>query len=333
MKIRAITIFLPNVNKEELDRAEELLFRLQDKTWSIRISFPPNINMPVNKLIELDDNEVISYGMLHLTADRLKDNMNNVIDYLKGAPNLFSSVLLNDPSYISDVAKFIVKLEPNEAWRFSILVNDDFLVTPYFPAGSANVKEKSFAISLIYVNDYYNGLGVEALRKANEIGKEIENEYKIKYLGIDPSLSPWLSESIGKVIEERSKSKLFSPSNLWEVYRINQDIRDMSRIANINSIGFSEVMLPIAEDNVLFERVREGSLKLYDLISLTQVCVAGLDMVGIEPEEAFISVLLKDLYAIQKVKIRPYGIRLIPQSEDITNLSNIGLRVPKVKTK
>lgn len=331
MKIRAITAFVPKPDKDEVIRVEDMLFRVQDKTWSIRISFPPNINMSIDKLIEFDDSEVISYGLLHLTDNQLINRTTQVKEYLKSAPNLFSSILLTDPTNIVEISKFLTTLDLNEAWRFSLLINDDFLLTPYFPAGVSKVKENSFAISLIYVSDYKNGTSVHALKKADEIGKEIEREYGIKYLGIDASLSPWLNESVGKVIEERS-GKIFSPSNLWEVYRINQDIRKVSFDAGINSLGFSEVMLPVAEDNVLYERAVEGSVSLYQLISLSQVCVAGLDMVGIEPNVNLIEMVLKDLYAIQKVKLRPYGIRLIPQTEDIVNLSNIGLRVPKVKT-
>lgn len=113
---------------------------------------------------------------------------------------------------------------------------------------------------------------------------------------------------------------------------INKEIFEIAWKLKITPIGFSEVMLPVAEDNVLIERVNEGTLTLQGLFLLTSVCVAGIDMVVVKKDYDLIRKILKDSMALQIVKRRPYGVRLIPSTDSgYVYLKDYG-RIPEIKT-
>jgi len=61
-------------------------------------------------------------------------------------------------------------------------------------------------------------------------------------------------------------------------------------------------------------RASEGRLRLRDIIALSTVCVAGVDMVVIPAEYSFkhIEGLLKDAFEIAKFKGKVIGVRVIP---------------------
>jgi len=115
------------------------------------------------------------------------------------------------------------------------------------------------------------------------------------------------------------------------VHELNKEIFDEAWKQKITPIGFSETMLPIAEDPLLIKRVEEGSLKLPHLQQLTFACVAGLDMVAIVRDKDLYSKILLDSIAIQFNKRRPYGIRIIPSTgSDYIFINGYG-KIPEIK--
>ncbi|MCD6105872.1 MAG: DUF711 family protein, partial [Thermoplasmata archaeon] len=100
-----------------------------------------------------------------------------------------------------------------------------------------------------------------------------------------------------------------SPGIMYVIWRINEAVWDGM---DDMSIGYNELMLPLAEDNVLKERGREG-LRATDLLRMTAACVAGLDMVVLpgDIDAGILKGLILDQYAIREVKGRPMGTRLI----------------------
>ncbi|AAY80793.1 DUF711 family protein [Sulfolobus acidocaldarius] len=328
MKIRALTIFASNIDKDKIENYANQLSSINDSLiWSKRIAFPPkSLN---EKIIgKIPENKDIIYSIIHLSQ---KDNLSLIKDILSVNENFYGSILLNNPSYVDNVSKFIYDLEPQLATRVAVLIYDDFLTTPYFPVGSANTLIDSMAISLIYPREFLDGNAQKALSVADEYAKKIATQLKLKYLGIDVSLSPWKEESVAEIIEKRS-GKLFSFGNMSTVAEINKEIFEIAWKLKITPIGFSEVMLPVAEDNVLIERVNEGTLTLQGLFLLTSVCVAGIDMVVVKKDYDLIRKILKDSMALQIVKRRPYGVRLIPSTDSgYVYLKDYG-RIPEIKT-
>jgi hypothetical protein len=328
MKIRALTIFITDPSKDKISFYADLLHKVNDEIiWTKRIAFPPEIDY--EKIISYipSYNDII-YSVLHLNS---KGELNKVKDVLLTDTKFYASVLLKDASHIEKLSNFIYSLDADISTRFAILINDDFLVTPYFPVGSANTLVDSIALSLLYTSEFKEGKTEIAFDKANQYAKEISKKLKLRYLGVDISLSPWKEESVGNIVEERG-GKIFSLLNVSAVHEINKEIFNASWTTKITPIGFSELMLPVAEDNTLMQRVSEGSLTLSQLLLLTSVCVAGVDMVAVRRDLETYKSLLKSTMAIQFIKRRPYGVRVIPSdgSGEIF-LKEYG-KIPEIKT-
>jgi uncharacterized protein (UPF0210 family) len=329
MIIRAVTVFVSKPSQDRLIELTEMLDEVNDnRIWTKRIALPPTTAKNLDKITDLiPQNNKILFSIAHLKD---KEEFLKIKDILKTGDNFFASVLLRNPERIGNLAKFLNKMNPEESSRFAILFNDDFLTTPYFPIGSANVSVDSLGLSLRYVKDFKSERAANVLITAEEIGTKLANNLGVKYLGIDTSLSPWMDESVGELVESIS-SKIFSPSNLWGILELNRKIAELSINTKIKNIGFSEVMLPVGEDNLLKQRVIEGSLNLYQLLSLSFACVAGLDMVALNFNEQILTNILKDVYTIQLIKSRPYGVRLIPsQGNEKVYVKGFG-EIPEIK--
>ncbi|MCY0883924.1 MAG: DUF711 family protein [Acidianus infernus] len=312
MKIRAVTAFVADINKDKiLSIANKLNFIKEEDILTKIISFPEtNPNMEFSKLLDLVVDNSIIFSLISI-KDKDK-RLSQVKDALSAGENIYANVLLTSPSYVDEIVNLITRLEPSEASRFGILINDYFLLTPYFPNSTADVARDSFALSLLYVNDFKERKAVQGLEKADALGKIIESKTGLKYIGIDISLSPWGEESVGGLIEERSGKKIFNRGHIWTVGELNRELFSSAWEAKVSPIGYSEVMLPVGEDTILSKRVEEESLTLLQLLSMTFSCAAGLDMVGIEEDKELYKNIIKDAMAIQFVKKRPYGIRIIP---------------------
>jgi Uncharacterized conserved protein len=329
MKIRALTIFFVSEDMDKLVKYVDQLQNIKDEVvWTKRIAFPPELKDLERKVNQIPSGKGIIYSIIHRRA---KDELRSIADFLSTDKSFYASVLLNDSKYIDDVAQLVYSLDPEIATRVAILVNEEFLTTPYFPVGSANTINDSLSSSLIYVREFEENRAERVLAFADEYSKKMSKEIGIRYQGIDASLSPWMEESTGRLIENLSGEKMFSFGQLSTVANINRGIFELVWRLKIAPIGFSELMLPVAEDNVLMERVREGSLTLSQLMTLTSVCVAGLDMIAVKRDIELYKKILRDSMAIQFTKRRPYGIRIIPSTgEGEIYLKEYG-KIPEIK--
>jgi uncharacterized protein (UPF0210 family) len=327
MQIRALTIFISSLEYDKINSYVNMLKKIGN-VWTKRISFPET-KLPISKVMEY----VPQDSSILFSVCGMRDNdyrIMEVIDALRSGNNIFCNILINNIQNLDKIAKILTKLEPEEATRLALLINDDFLLTPYFPASTSNVVADSFGLALLYVKDFIENKISDAFKQANEFGLEVSKKTRTKFLGIDVSLSPWMDDSVGYIIEKQS-GKIFSVGNTWAVGEINKLIFSEAWKSKVTPIGFSETMLPIAEDNILKKRVEEGSLTLSQLIQLTFACAAGIDMVAINEDLALYKNLIKDLISIQFTKKRPYGIRIIPsRGEDKINTKDFGI-IPTIK--
>lgn len=189
--------------------------------------------------------------------------------------------------------------------------------TAYFPDTAA--KNFGFSLSLRYVNDVLNKLGSEKNLPdiIESIVKPIQNEAlraqkyaNMKFLGIDLSLSPWMKESVLKLIEEIEEITRVSPGFYTSIWKLNEAIMNARRI---KKIGFNEVMLPVAEDSLLKEYFASERMTITELIGAISVCVAGLDMVAVSTnlKNETVEKLVLDSISISKARKKRIGIRLI----------------------
>ncbi|MFP3215820.1 MAG: DUF711 family protein [Vulcanisaeta sp.] len=354
MIIRAVTLFYPveggRINRDELrselTRLRELIgivrqnYGIEVRTWRVTLPFiEPTWNYEeVAALVgEVSNGLGYIHSSLNIPLDFRVDVDRLVSAFIKS--NSYMSIWVGDFNYLSDYSSSLFvnalrKVVELGRWsasrRIAALIGNPIL-TPYYP-DSINLGNKhGIAMSLLYTDDIptsRDGLGRamrEVFRRAEDVGKWIAENLGIDYLGIDVSLSPWGWHSVVQVIERVYGIQFGGPGTLSAVHDLNRAIWESS--GSVKTTGFNEVMLPLAEDELLKERVREGLVTFSKLVSYAAMCVAGVDMVPIRADQlGLVHYLIRDLHAIVSVKRRSVGLRLIPYpgSEVEADLEDFG---------
>ncbi|MCD6428620.1 MAG: DUF711 family protein [Desulfurococcales archaeon] len=343
--IRAITIHVPeHVSSQDrvrkiidrvrliIERCRNLLTRFSLGCWGFRVSFPSLRSIEHASLHEVTENlkklssecEVITAG-LHLDAISSVKHYELLIKFLEASDRLYGSVLITDERqldwYVTCLEKYSSK---SDIFTRLALIFPSRVLTPYFPVATSYSGLWGVSIALRYADLVkkvimgargYSEL-VEYIKRVFELCKSIEAEVNARCFGLDLSLSPWMDESVGEVVELLSQVEISEPGSGWAVLKLNQLINQLALDARVDIVGFNEVMLPVAEDNLLKKKVLEGKLRISDLAYLAAFCVSGVDMVAVyigdEERRVKLRRLLYDVYALSMVKRKSIGVRLIP---------------------
>lgn len=351
MKIRALTLLIDYFEYD--NEFEELIndFLLHSKNlnieiWTKRIAINPvNINdlLNITKKIITSLNKNIDYIAIPVELKNNKNYFDIISKVLKINEKIFLSFFGNEEDFFvfsKIVYNVSNKLNPSDCTRICFTFNGP-LLTPYFPSASAMDKELGIAAALFYVNDLIKSLKdrLDLYKKIIEIDSIVNNSLlnlsshlMVKNYGIDLSLSPWMKESVALLLEKICRKKFYSPGIRYAIFYLNKLIKEIS--SKNAHCGFNEVMLPYAEDSRLMELGKMNAISAYDLLSLSSICVAGLDMV-VTPFNNFsdFSNFMKDCFAILSSKNKPSGIRIIPikdKNRKIINLERFG-KVPILK--
>lgn len=312
VKFRAVTLHLRN--PEEYPSYSDLLRKVSSRLGSFTTRA---VSPEPSDTLDLDLKAVYS-------GEGLK-GFDRAWDLLKSG--YYTSVSLGtDPygTHLSYAASFIRRVSRDlgpEYGTMLALTSEEPPEGPYFPAS----KSSSFGLSasLLYPSDLYG-----ALYEAEEPDKNIRHvlsliffeaserfeeavEKEVPVLGIDHSLSPWMEESVAKAVSLMTRAPFLSPGTATSLLELNRAIGEASE--GLKSLGFNEVMLPMAEDDLLKEMALEGSLTARDLVSLTPYCITGLDMVVL-PESTSdreLAALIGDVLSSSYVKGKILGIRII----------------------
>ncbi|MCD6084265.1 MAG: DUF711 family protein [Desulfurococcales archaeon] len=342
--VRAVTIHVPEYPgsassqrdlidkvKSLIEVSRKLLSKYSIRCWGFRASFPSLKYVRADTLRDI----VVSLSALSrecgvvvagLHLDRVRDAgvYELLINSLELSDELFGSVLVCDVEqldyYVECLWKFSSK---TDVFTRLAVVFPRRVTTPYFPVSTSLSNLWGVSIALRYADlvkaavtdpNMYEAL-VSYVRKVAAFCSEVEARTGIKCLGLDLSLSPWMSESVGEIVELVNGADVPEPGSGWAVFKLNQLISKLAIDANVNVTGFNEVMLPVAEDNLLKKRVAEGKLKVRDLAHLAAYCVAGLDMTAISVasyKKEKLKKILYDTYSLSIIKRRSIGVRLIP---------------------
>ena len=161
--------------------------------------------------------------------------------------------------------------------------------TPFFPA-AFHQGPNSFAIGLESPNiltrvfaehrweDTRNQLisAMEAeLVPIEVLAQEIARVSGWGYGGIDTSPAPGLESSIGKAIESLTGEPFGGSSTLSACALITDAIKALK----VKTCGYSGLMLPVIEDEVLARRATEGRFGVNELLLFSAVSGTGLDVV------------------------------------------------------
>ena len=339
--IRALTLMLPHakdfeVLKDMISGLKEVKELLGD-VWTIRVSVGVKIAFEEVKYL-------INEGFLvNAYHERLKDvDLDKLINYLS-LRNTYVALRLKATDSLSDEGGRVFKvlrrvkeeLGPEALTRLGFFIGGE-IETPYFPL-SYPINE-GVSVALRYADalinkpsENYAGIITNLLSNYESRIKPVLKSRGLRYLGIDSSLSPWMDESVVPIITELSGSEFPNPGTAYGVRKINDLILESIKRSGTISLGFNEVMLPVGEDNLLKDLVREGRLRLEHLTFLASYCVAGVDMVVIDESKVLVKGVVKDLVAANSVKGRPIGLRLIISDSDEVKLRSFG-PIPKIRT-
>lgn len=301
-----------------LQRLKEQFGRKGYEVWSTRVTLPPPPpRVTIDRLVEardhLDKSVFLSTGGFTSGDKRIP-----LIEHLLES-GIFTYIAVERSSHLEDLAQTLMKWsldKPGVMVRIGVEFTGkrDFM-TPYFPISSTpeTARVSRFTLAFLYPNWIMARLqqaSVEEVEKVvaqavSEANQDAETPYPgvLEYGGIDASLSPWMDDSVARLVELVGRCRMETYGCIPAVASIN------AILARHGSVGFNEIMLPLGEDNVLKEKAREGRLAIEDLVSLLPFCLAGLDMVALTLNASEFHSLLKTLYTIALWKKRPMGFR------------------------
>lgn len=149
-----------------------------------------------------------------------------------------------------------------------------------------------------------------ALAPVEALAETISRETGWRYLGVDTSPAPGLDASIGQVIETLADAPFGSPSTLSACSTITNVLQGL----DARTCGYSGLMLPVLEDNVLADRADEGRYGVSELLLYSSVCGTGLDVVPLAGDISVSALAdtIGDVAALASRYQKPLSARLFP---------------------
>src|SRR5579862_3558905 len=154
----------------------------------------------------------------------------------------------------------------------------------------------------------------EALQKytkeAEAVAMKLAKESGWSYEGIDATPAPLRDNSIGAAIEAFTGAPFGSPGSLTASGIITRAVQSTS----VKRTGYSGLMLPVMEDNLLARRWAEGTFDLDSILAYSAVCAGGADTVPLpgDVSEEQIARILGDVAWLAYKWNKPLAARLLP---------------------
>ena len=112
-------------------------------------------------------------------------------------------------------------------------------------------------------------------RIAEEIGQRVAAANGWQFMGVDPTPAPMGTISIGTAIETYTGAKFGSSGTMTAALAITTAVKAVP----VRQIGYSGLMVPVLEDQLLARRWAEGTYDTDSLLAYSAVCSTGLDTV------------------------------------------------------
>lgn len=335
-QVRALAIHIPS-DLQPIDMLDKVI-NIVDKVtacakaygvtpWTLRLVFPviqsfQTLDRYLSDLFSIKSDIMASIG---IEGEYLRSN--EILQLLNTYEGLYSSARCDSDHCTEKVIDDLYMKPCNDVdiniyTKFALLIGS-WIETPYFPATSNISNSLGLSLSLRYVDLMKRAL-VDGVPQ--ELFEFIEKVYNMinyvsactgtPFLGLDLSLSPWGDESVAELIEKLIGSKIGFPGTINVIHGLNKLIESIIKKLKIRSIGFNEVMMPVAEDNVLNERVRDDDIRLRDLVNYSMVCIVGLDMVAVPRSHLNLKRIAIDMFTVYKIKRRNIAMRIIPVDQE-----------------
>jgi uncharacterized protein (UPF0210 family) len=179
-------------------------------------------------------------------------------------------------------------------WQAADLVHEAFVDAP-------NIK-----IALRRLKNLMEHEGKQIVALAEEIAREAG----IRFVGLDVSPAPMGTESIAEAIETQLSGRFGERGTLTVARAITRTLD----LLNLPQCGYSGLMFPVLEDEVLGNRSREGCFNLDSLLLYSAVCGTGLDTIPIpgDTSTSQICAILTDVASLSIRWGKPLSVRLFP---------------------
>jgi len=211
--------------------------------------------------------------------------------------------------------------------RLAVLANCE-PGSPFFPVSYHHGPGTSFSIATEAADlavDAFSGAASlqearDSLTRAIEeragvierVCRSLEEDHRFRFGGIDFTLAPFpeKARSTGSAIENLGVSAFGSSGTLFAVAFMKRAIEE----ARFTRCGFSGIMLPVLEDQVLADRSAEDAYTLDSLLLYSTVCGTGLDTIPLPGDVTVdeVSAILLDVAALSLVADKPLTARLMP---------------------
>ena len=148
------------------------------------------------------------------------------------------------------------------------------------------------------------------LKPAEETANRIAAKSGWMYAGIDPTPAPLGDVSIGRAIESFTGAPFGSGGTMTAAAIITRAVQ----ATPVRQTGYSGLMVPVLEDNVLARRWAEGAFNIDSLLAYSAVCAGGLDTVPLPGDvtEEQIARILGDVASLSYKWHKPLAARLVP---------------------
>src|SRR5579862_4003610 len=197
---------------------------------------------------------------------------------------------------------------------------------PYYPGSYHTGKGHAFAIAMEGANvvadvfaRYHDPVEAEKhladafgqyTKEAEAVAMKLAKESGWSYEGIDATPAPLRDNSIGAAIEAFTGAPFGSPGSLTASGIITRAVQSTS----VKRTGYSGLMLPVMEDNLLARRWAEGTFDLDSILAYSAVCAGGADTVPLpgDVSEEQIARILGDVAWLAYKWNKPLAARLLP---------------------
>ena len=351
MKIRTVTVGIPDAfSREQLGFAVDVSRRCQShfeangyEVQTTRIISQTWEQIPnVDRALELDGRiialgcEFFSLGTIFPHHPQALNHFTLLPDIISKSQTLFASATLTTPDgQIGREAavKTAIAIQQIAQQTEGGLGNLRFAATmncppntPFFPAGywqaegfnlgigwqAADLVHEAFAEApdIEVASARLKALMEHEGHQIVTLAQGITKEAGIPFVGIDVSPAPMGSESIASAIENQLSGKFGERGTLTVVGAITRTLDSL----DLPRCGYSGLMFPVLEDEVLGNRNREGCINLDNLLLYASICGTGLDTIPI-PGNTPIDKIYETLTDVASLSIRwgkPLSVRLFP---------------------
>jgi uncharacterized protein len=148
------------------------------------------------------------------------------------------------------------------------------------------------------------------LRDVEKVAVQFASRSGWTYAGLDPTPAPLGEVSIGRAFESFIGGPFGSSGTMTAAAVITRAVQSVA----VKRVGYSGLMVPVLEDEVLVKRWNEGTYNIDSLLAYSAVCAGGLDTIPLPGDisEDRLAQILSDVATLAYKWQKPLAARLLP---------------------